>query len=140
MRRPNLIGVYLKSRYSVCPGLLAHYHGVLGQVGVGVLRTRLNPDHAFENGSGAVPQNSARENVPGCMRRFVSQVRDYVKPLLACAKNHLNILSRCSLSTENTVQLIRESRPDIDRLLTREWTSSSKFWTLAKFTSALSPR
>src|SRR5213593_1735406 len=107
MRRPNLIGVYLKSGYSVRPGLLAHYHGVLGQVGVGVLRTRLNPDHAFENGSGTVPQNSARENVPGCMRRFVSQVRDYVKPLLACAKNHLNILSRCSLSTENTVH----SRP-----------------------------
>src|SRR5712692_1514395 len=103
MRRPNLIRVYLKPRYSVRPGLFAHNHGVLGEVGVGVLRTRLNLDHAFEYGAGTVPQDSTGQNVPGSMRRFMGQVSDYVKPLLACTKNHLHILSRCSLSTENTV-------------------------------------
>src|SRR5712692_3521453 len=99
----NLVRLYLEARYRVGPRLLAQNHSMLCQVGIGVLRTRLNPDHALEDGTGAVSQNPPRQNMPGCMRRLMSQVRDHVKPLLSRAENYLHILGGRSLPAENTV-------------------------------------
>src|SRR6058998_3656575 len=103
MRSLNLVGVYLKPGYRIRPSLLAQNHSVFRQVRVGVLRARLYPDHAFEDGTGAVSQNPPRQNMPGCMRRLMSEVRDHIKPLLSRAENYLHILCRGSLSIENTV-------------------------------------